>query len=337
MKKLIYSLMAAAALCAGSMALYSCSEDKDESPRTDASQAFANEFFGVENATYNEGQMPGDSEGAPIAGMSINSQALTGGMNFVTITSETQYERFMVGVKDQDGYWELPASEVTDATDRSRAGYYTYIIPINFGVNFTESIVIIIVAVDMDGNFTAPSENPVDHVESKWGDLNINLTFSNAKDIDLHLYTPSGRHIYFGERGGSYFDEEREEYLYYGLDHDSNAACHIDNLNNENIVIPASLIEPGTYTIRVDMWSNCDGNIATSWAIVARYMDQLITPIEGTNPASGVYPEHCGSGDHTFVMSFSILDAPAQAAARSEIKLTPAPLDEDALYKLSCE
>lgn len=337
MKKLIYSLMVAGALFSGFVALHSCSEDKEDGPRNDASQTFADEYFGVENATYNPGTIPSDADGTPISGMTINSQALTGGMNFVTIHSETEYAAFMVGVQGVDGYWELPATEATQAADRSRAGYFTYIIPLNFGVNYNESIVLIIVAIDTEGHFTAPSENTIDHVESKWGDLNINLTFSNAKDVDLHLFTPSGVEIYYGNRGGYYFDEERDEDVYYGLDHDSNAACAIDNLNNENIVIPAALIEPGIYTVRVNMWSNCDRTIPTNWAIAARFMDRLISPIEGQNPASGVYPVGCGSDDHTFVMSFSILDAPANAAARSALRITPAELTESAQLKLECK
>ncbi len=332
MKKLFGGLSLVIVLCLCGIAFYSCSnDDKNEPEMTSEKISFEDEYFGVEGGTYQPGEIPSDANGEPIDGLNMNDQALTGGMNFVTIQTEKRYEKFMLGVKGEEGYWEIDAAQASRST---RAGYFTYIIPINFGVNFNISIIIVIVAVDDDGNLTAPSEELITHVDSQWGDLNLNLTFSNAKDIDLHLYTPSGNHIYYGNRGGSYYNEESEEEYYYGLDHDSNAACYIDGLNNENIVIPAALIEPGIYTVKVDMYSNCDPSISTNWAIVARYMNQLITPIEGHNPASGVYEIGAPNSDHSFVMSFQLKEGNAENSIMSTYKHKALPLTESAKMKI---
>ncbi len=165
------------------------------------------------------------------------------------------------------------------------------------------------------------------------GAIEVKLSFSNSKDIDLHLYTPNGEHIFYSNRGGSYTDEFGDE-ISYGLDIDSNAGCSLDNINKENIYIPAELVEDGTYTVVVDMFSNCQPSIPTSWSIIARYQGGLITPITGANPASGTYPAGAGDGDMTRVMTFTVHDGAVSRAEnnpqfiRNNWKFVPTPLNE---------
>jgi hypothetical protein len=103
--------------------------------------------------------------------------------------------------------------------------------------------------VGPDGGLGAPATAsiPVQGVGS--GPIQVSFSWVGPVDLDLHVVPPSGEEIYYGHRadatGGT-------------LDLDSNAACAIDNVNNENIVwsnstTPAS----GTYTVRVDYWDNC--------------------------------------------------------------------------------
>lgn len=184
-----------------------------------------------------------------------------------------------------------------------------------------------------NGDITQPIENNLYFIETRPGTIEIKLSFSNSKDIDLHLYTPSGEHIYYRNRGGSYTDELGNE-LSYGLDIDSNAGCYLDNINKENIFIPAEMVEEGTYTIVVDMFNNCQPSIATSWSIIARYKGELITPTMGSNPASGTYPIGAGRGDMTQVMRFTIHNGTISRAGmdsqyiRNNWKFTPTPLTQ---------
>lgn len=325
MKKFLFKggLLLAAVLSFAVVGLTACSNDDPdpEVPTTDSKAEFSSRYFSIENASFEAGALPEVTGGEPISGLSMNNQALTGGMNFVTIQTEKVYDNFLVGIKGQEGYWKVGASDGMPGASQvqARASYNTYIIPISFGTGYASDIVIIIIAVDDQGNMSEPTEGEVDYVESKSGDLNINLTFSNAKDIDLHLITPSGTRIYYNNRGGYYTiveDDGTTREVEFGLDHDSNAACNIDNLNNENIFIPAEMIEAGVYKVEVDMYSNCDDEIATSWAIVARYQGGIITPLTGANPAAGVYPVGAPRGDHTNVMTFELIHgqmAPAKA------------------------
>lgn len=331
------SMLVAAALVCSSTALVSCSNDDDvEAPATIpvTEESYSSNYFSLENASFVNEAIPENNEGEPIEGLSMNSQALTGGMNFVTIQTAQEFSSFLVGVKDMVGYWAVDAEQV----NASRA-LNSYVIPVNFGTDFDSDFTMVVVGVGIDGKLSMPSQTPITHVDSKSGDLNINLTFSNEKDIDLHLYTPSGEHIYYANRGG-YTELTQEDgsvvVIEYGLDHDSNAGCYIDGLNNENIFIPADLIEPGEYKIVVDLYSNCDPTIATSWSIVARNRDRIVTPTTGENPATGVYPVDAYSGDHTQVMTFTLIDAqPGEMSPASRYTLRPFSISESALNKLA--
>lgn len=299
-------LMLFCALCLGASAVVvsSCKSDDDKVSKLEQ------EYFSVENGTYRDGQFPAGTPGHTLSGISVNRNALTGGMNFVTIVSQTAYKRFFVGVKDVPGYWEYDASTL----QTSRAGnYVTYSIPVMMSTNYNSNMTMLISGEEVDGEITTPYEAQVNYVQSMSGDLNINLTFSNAKDVDLHLYMPDGEHIYYSHRGGTAYDSNDNPILdqdgntvTYGLDIDSNAGCSIDNINNENIYIPADLLIDGTYYVKVDMYSNCDRSIPTSWSVIARYKGSVLPVQSGANPATGVYPVGCGNGDMTTVMTFTI-------------------------------
>lgn len=309
-----------------------CSSDDDKNEPVNPQETFSNQYFSIDKGEYVNEAIPEVGDTDPISGMTLNNAALTGGMNFATITTEKNYENFMIGVEGENGYWQVNASDVEQ---QSRASMRTFIIPFNFGTSYNKDIIIIILAIDNFGNIDSSKSN-VQYVESKSGDLNVNLTFNNEKDIDLHLYTPSGHHIYYGNRGGdlvSYDENDEEETIEVGLDHDSNAACHIDGLNNENIFIPESLIEDGEYRVVVDMFSNCQPSISTNWALVVRYKGEIITPSFGSNPTSGVYEAHCGNDDMTTVMRFTI-NRGSRTISDNWTKVKPYPLSESARLKL---
>jgi len=317
-KKYFLSVLIAGLFLVG----FSASDYDDEeiggsTPSTEASDLEKN-YFTIENAVYGEGDIPGDANGAVLEGVSLNSQALTGGSNFITVISDKVYKRFYVGVKGIDGYWIItPTEEIPE--NPGTGVYHTYKMTVFYSVKFSEDLSMIVTAEDEDGNVTKPYEFLITHVSSESGDLNVNLTFSNAKDVDLHMITPSGNHIYYGNRGGT-METVDGEVITFGLDHDSNAGCNIDNLNNENIYIPAEIVEEGTYSIIVDMYSNCDPSTATSWSIVARYKGNIIIPEAGANPAAGVYPVGAGNGDMTTVMTFDVKKSGRSARAASRIK-----------------
>ena len=276
--------------------------------------------FDGQEATYSSGDMPATTVDIPLDEVTMNQQALSGGANFITIRTKEDYDVFYVGLKGMNGYYTVaPKTKSYD----SQANQYIYTMVMNFSEEFSETVTVIIRGGNTEtGDVSKPYESDVEFVESRTGDLDIKLVFENAKDIDLHLITPSGLRIYYGNRGGEYTDENGEQHS-YGLDHDSNASCRIDNLNNENIFLPNAMLEAGTYTVQVDMFSNCDRSISTAWSLWVRYQGDLIRNelADYGNPAQGVYPVGAGTGDHTPVFQFTLTSVQAAAARARSPKL----------------
>ncbi len=78
--------------------------------------------------------------------------------------------------------------------------------------------------------------------------LQVSLNWIHPVDMDLHVTTPSGEDIYWANKSGSQGGT---------LDLDSNAACSIDGVNNENITWLTSTPQAGQYIVRLDLWSAC--------------------------------------------------------------------------------
>ncbi len=97
------------------------------------------------------------------------------------------------------------------------------------------------------------------------GNPQITLMWSGAADIDLHVHTPSGCEMYWGNRScGS-----------GTLDRDARRLCN-STLPPENIAW-ASTPPSGTYTVKVQYYKSCNGSGPTN-AIVRISQNGVITP-----------------------------------------------------------
>jgi hypothetical protein len=287
-----------------------CLSDSDETIVLEDKQKSGSinggDYFEIENATFRSGSMPSSTSGESLSYVSMNTSALAGGMNFITIRSTEKYDKFYIGADDVNGYYEY---DTEDAEYQN--GVYVYTIPLEYSVDYSDDMTLKIVGDNTNGGATKKYTQTVKYVESQYGALNVNLTFENAKDLDLHVLTPSGKHLYYGNEGG-YYETETGREIFFGLDHDSNAGCRIDNLNNENIVIPYEFIESGVYKVYVNMYSNCNSSISTQWLCAVRYKGTLVKNALGKNPVSGVFPVGTkGNSDLEYseanlVMKFSI-------------------------------
>ena len=138
----------------------------------------------------------------------------------------------------------------------------------------------LIQTVDREGRVSDPAVAAVHVVEVGTGDLQVSVSWSEAEsDVDLHVVEPSGEEIYYANRqsatGGT-------------LDLDSNAACGLDAVKNENITWPAGQAPHGVYIVRLDYWSSC-GADATPYVVTVHISDRAPLTF------SGVFD---GEGDH---------------------------------------
>ena len=271
MKKI--ALFCGAVLVAASMLFVACGKDKE---------ATINKFFRVDNATLVSEDMPEATSNQTIT-VAMNQSAIPGGSSYVTVASEVRARKILVGMKDQVGYYELTPSN-------NRGNEYSFILLVDQNIALGEDQTAFNVQVaieDENGDISQIWETNVELMVVGTGALQVSLSFDNAKDVDLHLIEPE----YNDEYGEPVSFDDR--HIYYGspvaynsggeLDLDSNAGCRIDNVNNENITYNDStaFIPAGTYKVYVDLWENCDDQIATNYVVTVFYGGTLIASRAG--------------------------------------------------------
>lgn len=87
-------------------------------------------------------------------------------------------------------------------------------------------------------------------IQVRRGALQISLSWDNNDDIDLHVTTPSGEELYYGNKGSGGSAGE--------LDLDSNVGCKADDPRIENVYFEAPLIN-GNYVVKIHEYSGCAG------------------------------------------------------------------------------
>ena len=320
-KKFIFSGLALAMFALGFIA--SDEPEKDdtpsggapsETPSTPETPALEENFFTVENGVFVNAPFPAATTDEELEGVSMSEYVMSGNMNFITVTTEQEVETFYLAVEGQEGYIEYTPIESSE----TRGTLHVYIIPVMISIHLDVDFILWLAAKLLHGHITPPCHHHLGHLQTREGDVEVKLAFSNEKDIDIHLYTPSGIHIYYGNSSGGYYEGSVNGVngIYeFGLDIDSNANCSIDGINKENIYIPAQFVEDGIYTVEVDLYKNCNPSIATQWSISTTYKGKLVTPLTGANPASGEFKigaPSSGNSNHVAVMTFEIKNSNAQ-------------------------
>ncbi len=330
MKKVL--LFCGGLLVAATLLFMSCGKDKEVTPTI-------NKFFSVENASLINKNMPEPTLDEQIA-VVMNENVITGGSSIVRISSERVAKKILVGMKDQDGYYEVAP------TTRGDCSFVMMVEPdINLGEG-VESFTVLVAIEDENGDITQIWESSVTLLVVGTGALQVSLSFDNAKDVDLHLIEPD----YMYEDGTPVGFSER--HIYYvnhwsaangHLDLDSNPGCSIDSINNENITYNDSTayVAPGTYKVYVDLYENCDPTIATNYVVLVTYDGNVIASKSGIfevgaestyNPINELYvygDEEQGIDPHEPFLTFTI----GGNVQKTVKPFEPAPMTASAIEK----
>ena len=106
-KYFIPCLMLAASLTCMFVFVSCGGDDKDDSGRgggaTISQTEFVDQYFTVENGIFRGQAMPESTTSESIGTVEANDRALAGGFNYVTVTSDQQLSRFLIGVDGMDG------------------------------------------------------------------------------------------------------------------------------------------------------------------------------------------------------------------------------------------
>lgn len=235
----IVSLASRSLSLIGVLALAACSASLKESSSPPITNAITRvtDASGTIVASLLIGSPPLAS-GGPSVTVSGIAVMINGGSSQQSLAGSAAFSTVYVSVPGLSGYYQLDlpsAAASAGVVLVSSQDLNGNTFPISFSV--------------VSGGAVGPAASQtmqIVHVGS--GDVQVSVSWSGKSDVDLHVVDPNGEEVYYGNRtsvsGGT-------------LDLDSNAACSIDNVNNENIVWPTGKGVHGTYTVRVDYWDAC--------------------------------------------------------------------------------
>ena len=192
---------------------------------------------GTIQAVLRTGPAPeaGTGNAATISGI---GSVVNGGSSQVTVGAGQAFNTVIVAIPGFQNYWELTLPGDVPAAD----------VVVGMAPSLTASSFQLRYAVVSGGALGAWGTQNIRVTHVGTGDVQISVSWSGASDVDLHVFDPSNEEVYYGNKtsasGGT-------------LDLDSNPACNIDNVNNENIVWPVGAAPHGNYRVVVHYYDDC--------------------------------------------------------------------------------
>ncbi|MEO8293977.1 MAG: hypothetical protein ABI613_00585 [Gemmatimonadota bacterium] len=193
---------------------------------------------GTVAGSYLEGDRPAAGNGPTITVSGVPT-AINGGSLRASVTSPTPFSRVVLSMTYLDGYYELNLPAPVTSLD----------VVLTLSPLAPQATLGLLYGVAASGGeLGAMLSQSINMVRVGNGDVQVSVAWDAPTDVDLHVTDPSSEEIYFGNKtsasGGT-------------LDLDSNAACTIDNVDNENVVWPTGTAPSGTYTVDLVYWSAC--------------------------------------------------------------------------------
>jgi hypothetical protein len=191
------------------------------------------------------------------------------------------FDRAVIAVSGVEGYFDISLPEAVASLD----------LLITMSQIISASDFAFLYAIGSADSIGAYQEVGTAVVSVGTGDVQVSVSWDADSDVDLHVVDPAGDEVYYGATmiasGGE-------------LDLDSNAACLIDGVNNENITWAAA--SDGTYTVRLDYYLGCDAD-ETSYVVTVQRLDHDAETFSGTFDGAG---DTGGAGSGIDVTTFTM-------------------------------
>jgi hypothetical protein len=191
------------------------------------------------------------------------------------------FDRAVIAVSGVEGYFEVSLPDAVTSLD----------LLITLSQSIGASDFAFLYAIGTADSIGVYQEVAASVVSVGTGDLQVSVSWDADSDVDLHVVDPVGDEVYYGATliasGGE-------------LDLDSNAACLIDGVNNENITWAAA--PEGTYTVRVDYYLGCQVD-RTSYVVTLQRVDHGADTFSGTLTGEG---DGGGAGSGLDITTFTM-------------------------------
>ena len=222
-------------------------------------------FVSARNSTV-QGTLMAGAEPSGTTGPTVQlagiASAVNGGSSTVSLAGSASFQRVVVGIEGVDGYYDLLLPSGSSLEDVV-LGVSPQVAGTQLRMRYA------VEGVNGLGPFA--SQN-VRIIRVGTGDVQINVSWSGASDVDLSVEDPNGEILYYGNKsaasGGS-------------LDLDSNAACNIDGKNAENIVWPVNHAPSGPYKVTVRYFDDC-GVARSDWVVTVQLKGQAAQTFTGS-------------------------------------------------------
>jgi hypothetical protein len=152
--------------------------------------------------------------------------------------------------------------------------------------------------VGADGSQGAAARQVIDAIPVGTGQVQVSVSWDVDSDVDLHVVDPDKGEVYWDNTSVASGGE---------LDLDSNADCDLDHKKNENITW--SHAPAGTFTVRLDLFEECD-TTATNYVVTVRVSGQAVRTFSGKFTGKG---DLGGEGDGIPITTFQIAPAPSSS------------------------
>jgi hypothetical protein len=194
---------------------------------------------GTVNASLVPGDRPASDPSGPTLTVAGVPTAINGGSLRATLTSPTAFTRAIVSLNNHEDYYQVDLGSPVLSVD----------LVITLSQDAPQATLgLVYGAAPAGGPFGTMLTQNINMVRVGAGDVQVSVAWDAPTDVDLHVFDPDSEEIYFANTtsasGGT-------------LDLDSNAACSIDNINNENITWPIGGAPSGNYSVSLVYWSAC--------------------------------------------------------------------------------
>ena len=233
-------------------------------------------------ATFQSGAPPGAS-GGPVINVVGGATGITGGSAQVTVSGDADFTRIMLNIAGVDGYWEITVPTTTAIG-----------LLLTFASDPPQKVFDLLYRIaSAAGAISTPQAVSTELIEVGTGQVQVSVSWDTPTDVDLHVVEPSGEEIYYGNPTSATGGE---------LDLDSNAACSIDNVNNENITWTETAPR-GEYIVRVDYWANCGLTSNTNYVVTLQVEGQQPRTFSGSFAPGDA--DAGGEGDGRTITTFT--------------------------------